>query len=83
MVFQGVGGGSERIEVFEKMLTGSPFLSSRHFSLVFYAHSLFSLVRTDRETGIIYEILWCYLWCNGVQILKKFFFQSLRISFPD
>ena len=80
MVFQGVGGGSERIEVFEKMLTGSPFLSSRRFSLVLYAHSLFSLVRTDRETGIINEIPWCYLWCNGVQIKKN---SSFRVSaFP-
>ena len=79
-VFQGVGGGSERIEVFEKMLTGSPFLSSRRFSLVLYAHSLFSLGRTDRETGIINEVPWCYLWCNGVQIKKN---SSFRVSaFP-
>ena len=41
------------IDVFEKILTGSPLLSSRRFSLVRYftARSLFSLVHTDREPG--------------------------------
>ena len=42
-----------RIEVFEKMLTGSPLLSLRRFSLVrlFTARPFFSLRRNDRELG--------------------------------
>ena len=52
----GSGFGSWRIEVFEKMLTGSLLLSSRHFLLIrsFTACSLFSLIFPDRESGTGY-----------------------------
>ena len=47
--------GRRRVEVFKKMRTGSPRLSSRCFSIVRYftARLLFSLVRTDREPGTL------------------------------
>ena len=43
--------GSGQIEVFKKMLTGSPLLLSPHFSLLHYftACSLFSLICTDQN----------------------------------
>ena len=45
--------GRLRYMYLRKMLTDSPLLSSRHFSLVRYftARSLFLLVHTDREPG--------------------------------
>ena len=55
--------GRKRIEVFEKMRTGSPRLSSCCFFIVRYfsPRLLFPLVRTDREPGTGYspwEVSW-------------------------
>ena len=51
--FSGSGRDSGWIEVFEKVLTSSPLLFSRRFSLVCFstARPPFSLVFTDRERG--------------------------------
>ena len=60
-VFYDVGGGGgveARIELFEKMLRGSPLLSFHRFSLVrfFTTGSFFSLRHSDRELGTGYFI---------------------------
>ena len=51
--FSGSGKDSRWIDIFKKMLKGSPLLPSHHFSLIHYftARSLFLLICTDREAG--------------------------------
>ena len=71
--FSGSGRDSGWIEVFEKVLTSSPLLFSRRFSLVCFSTACppFSLVFTDRERGKKIRVYTLQFWKHFARLRKN------------